>query len=162
MIINWSKVRHFVHRRTYFCTAAVVEDGEVRLFPIGSLRIAPDGTAIYFEIFARPAAEGARINFLAVNLNPLTFLRALLKGSFQDPPALRLRGTLGPRRESTPQEQAAFHRRVGWLLKTRGGQALWSRPNRVREVRFEEVRAVRLGPMTRGLDSWLSMEGPLP
>lgn len=155
MSIDWRKIRWFVHRRTMFCTAATIENGEIRLFPIGSLRLFQQGEASYFEIFARPVPEGQRITFLAVDANPLFWLVSLLKGRFDHPPALRLIGTLGPRRDSTEDEQQGFWRRVGWLLKTRGGKMLWSRPGHVREVQFHDVHPVRLAGMTRHLKGWV-------
>lgn len=154
MTIDWQKVRWFVHRRCLYCTAAVLEDGEIRLFPIGSLRVGPRGDARYFEIFARPVPEGAPITFLAVDVNPLFWLASLLRGRFTHPPALRLRGTLGPRRQSTEDERQGWLRRVGWLIKTRGGQRLWSRPDRVRELSLHRVEPVRVSSMTRHLKDW--------
>lgn len=155
MTIDWSKVRHFIHRRTFFCTAAVNEAEGIRLFPIGSLRLDHAGNGSYLEVFARPVSPGATISFLAVEINPLAWFKAMLSGRFERPPALRLRGEVGARRASTPEEKEHFQRRVGWLLKTRGGKALWSRPDHVREVRFEAARPVRLGSMTGHLRDWL-------
>jgi hypothetical protein len=156
MSIDWNKIRWFVHRKTFVCTAAVMEEDGIRLFPIGSLRFAAEGQARYFEIFARPVPEGAEISFLAVDINPLFWLVSLLKGRFDHPPALRFRGTVGQRRPATEEEQQRWYRGVGILLRTKGGKMLWSRPGRVREVKFHAAQAVRLAGMTRHLDSWLT------
>ena len=162
MSVDWQKIRWFIHRRTLFCTAAVLQEGEVRLFPIGSLRLGPEGQATYFEIFARPVAEGTRINFLAVDINPLFWLRSLLRGRFEHPPALRLRGTAGARRAVTEEEREKWLRRMGWLLRTRGGKLMWSRPERVREVKFESVLPVRVAGMTTHLKDWQELPYSLP
>lgn len=154
MNADWNRIRAFVHRRTFFCTAAVVQQEQIRLFPIGSLRIRPDGTATYFEVFARPVPEGASISFLAVEWNPLSWLRAFLKGRVSHPPAIRIVGRAGVRREATQEERDAFYRRVGWLGKTRGGKRLWSRVGRIREVDLRQVWPVRLGEMTRDIEGW--------
>lgn len=157
-MIDWRKIRWFVHRRTLFCTAAIVEEGgEIRLFPVGSLRIGADGESRYFELFIRPVAEGSSVSFLAVDINPLFWLRSLLTGRFEHPPALRLRGTLGARRPSSETERQQWFRRVGWLLRTRGGKLLWSRPERVREVRIQQADPVLLAGMTRHLKGWLAL-----
>jgi hypothetical protein len=157
-MIDWNKVREFVHRRTYFCTVAVLEEGNLRLFPIGSLRIKPDGRCTYFEIFARQVASGSEISFLAVDVGIFFWLSSLLRGRFTRPPALRFRGTVGQRREATDEERQGFLRRVGWLIKTKGGQKLWSIPGRVfiREVQLHEAQPLRVGSMTQNLGNWAS------
>lgn len=152
--MNWSKVKAFV-RGKLFCTAAIAEEEGVRLFPIGSLRVANDGSGSYFEIFAKPAREGDSITFLAVDSNPLFWLVSLLQGRFSHPPALRLRGRLGVRRDPTLWEVERWHKVVGLLLKTRGGAALWSKPGKVREVQFTSAEPVRLGKMTQHLRNWV-------
>ena len=100
-MIDWSKIRTFVHTRTLFCSATVVEEHGMRMFPIGSLRVKPDGSATYFELFARPVSEGAQIGFLAVDAGIWFWLSSLIKGKFSRPPALRLYGTIGTRRTCT-------------------------------------------------------------
>lgn len=154
-MIDWQRVRNFVHKRTLFCTAVVEQSDGVRVFPIGSLRVKPDGSATYFEVFARPAEAGARVTFLAVDISPLFWLRSLIKGQFLHPPGLRLHGQVGERRDPTEGEVQGWHRRVGWLLRTPGGKALWSRPGPIRELQFDKVKPVRTGSMTRELGDWL-------
>jgi hypothetical protein len=151
----WSKVREFIERRAYFVICAVLEEGRIRLFPIGSLRLQAGGEARYFEIFARPLVENAEISVFALDLNPLFWIRAILQGVFPHPPALRLTGRVGQRRASSESERQAWFRRMGWLLKTRGGAYLWSNPRYVREIKFLEVEPVHLGKMTNHLENWL-------
>ena len=138
----------------------MIENEEIRLFPIGSLRVGEGGGGNYFEIFAKPVTEGTTISFLAVDINPLFWLRSLVKGRFSHPPALRLRGVVGQRRESTPDEQAAWHRKVHYLLKTKGGKALWSRVGKVRELQLTSVRPVQVGTMTKHLKCWGLLREP--
>ena len=154
MTVDWPKVREFVHRRTLFVAAAILTDEGLRLFPIGSLRIQKDGSAHYFEMFAAPVPEGAAITFLAVNSNPIFWLRSLLMGKFPYPPALRLHGTLGVRRESTEAEKQGWFRRVGWLLKTPGGKLLWSQPRNLRSLTLLRAEPVRVGQMSKHLRQW--------
>ena len=152
---DWLRVKEFVSRRAFFCAVATWDEGSgIRLFPIGSLRVNAQGEGTYFEIFARPAHEGAEIAFLAVDSNPLFWLISLLRGRFSHPPALRLRGRLGVQRPATESERQGWFRRVGLFLKTRGGRILWSNPKRVREVHFSHVEPVRAGSMTHGLEHW--------
>lgn len=152
MNIDWNKVRNFVHRRTLFCTAVVSQSDGPRVFPIGSLRVKPDGRATYFEIFAKPVEPEARVTFLAVDINPFFWLGALLRGRFAHPPGLRLEGVLGRRRQATDREKQGWSRRVGWLLKTPGGKAMWSRPEKIRELEFNRVESLRIGRMTKNLE----------
>lgn len=154
MRIDWLKVRNFVHRRTLFCGGAVIEEGRLRVFPIGSLRLGRDGSATYFELFARPVSEGSEIAFLAVDMGLWFWLTSLLSGRFSRPPALRLYGKLGKRRPCRECEKQGWHRRVGLLLRTKGGRSLWSKPGPIRELRFERVEPVNLGPTTRHLGAW--------
>ena len=78
-MFDWVKIRNFVHKRTLFCSAAVMEEGGIRMFPIGSLRVGRDGSATYFELFARPVAEGTPITFMAVDVGLWFWLTSLLK-----------------------------------------------------------------------------------
>jgi hypothetical protein len=153
--MNWLKIRDFVHKRTLFCGAAVVDEGRLRVFPIGSLRIGRDGSATYFELFARPVPEGAEIAFLAVDASLWFWLKSLIRGQFDRPPALRLYGTTGRRRPCSEKEKQGWYRRVGLLLRTRGGKALWSKPGPIREVQFDQVEAVNLGSTTSRLRDWV-------
>ncbi len=154
MKVNWAKVREFVHQRTLFATAAVSTSDGVRLFPIGSLRIKEDGTATYFEIFARPVPEGSSITFLAVTINPVFWIRSLLSGRFAYPPALRLEGSVGPQRMATEEERQGWFRKMKWLLKTPGGKLLWSNPKTLRTLMFSRAEPVRVGQMSRHLADW--------
>lgn len=153
-MINWIAVRRFVHRQSFFCAMGVIENGAVRLFPIGSLKFAEDGTATYFELYARPTEEGTPLSCLAVNLSPWFWIRSLLKGKFEQPPGLRLQGEMGPRQQATEAERARFHRAVGWLRWTKGGRTLWPDAKYSRVVRFHSVQPLLTGKMTRGLEHW--------
>ena len=93
-MFDWVKIRNFVHKRTLFCSAAVMEEGGIRMFPIGSLRVGRDGSATYFELFARPVAEGTPITFMAVDVGLWFWLTSLLKGRFDRPPAVRTEASM--------------------------------------------------------------------
>ena len=153
-MFDWIKIRNFVHKRTLFCSAAVMEEGGIRMFPIGTLRVGRDGTATYFELFARPVAEGTPITFMAVDAGLWFWLTSLLKGRFDRPPAVRLMGRVGPKRACSDEEAEGWHRRGGILLQTRGGKALWSRPGPIREVVFERAEPVKIGKVTHHLQDW--------
>lgn len=152
--MNWNLFRYFFNRRTLFAAMAVEVAGQIRLFPIGSLKIQPDGSASYFEMFARPIPDGASITVLGVDSSPLFWLWSLIRGHFSHPPAVRLTGTIGPRRPASAEEIAHFKKRVGWLLWTPGGKKLWSRPRDCRELRFETGHSLRLGAMTISMADW--------
>lgn len=153
-MINWSAVRRFIHRNSYFCAMGVLEKGSIRLFPIGSLRFSDEGSATYFELYARPTEAGTPLSCLAVNMSPWFWLSSLVKGKFDLPPAIRLEGEMGERRQATDAEKKRFHRAVGWLRWTKGGRTLWPDAKFSREVQFHTARPLMTGKMTRGLEHW--------
>ena len=76
---------------------------------------------------------------------------ALFLGRFPSPPAVRLRGTVGERRQATQEEIARWRKRVGWTRWLKGYQLLWGNLRFVRDVHVESIEPVRLGSMTQGL-----------
>jgi len=74
-----------------------------------------------------------------------------LRGRFRQPPAIRLPGSVGMRREATAEEVVRWRRRVRLPGFTRGYDLLWSRMRMVRELHFTEAVAVAPGAMTAGL-----------
>jgi hypothetical protein len=162
---QWELVRRTVElsvRSGLNCTIGSHNaDGSLHLTPIGSVVLTDVGKGFYFDIFnsqlARNLAADPRVTILAVDSGRLMWLRSLLKGSFVRPPGVRLTGQVGSPRPSTEAEIRRFHRVVGPLLHTRGGQMLWSRLPRVRDIRIESVIPLRIGPMTEE-----SLTGAIP
>lgn len=156
---QWPRIRRVFSKAfnssLHYAIATVAPDGTPHVTPIGSILLLEPGRAIYFEEFTTrmPAyfRENSRVCVLAVNSGRWFWLGALLRGRFRQPPAIRLLGSVGVRRQATAAEFARWRRRVRLLGFTRGYTLLWSRMCMVRELHFTEVDAVNLGAMTAGL-----------
>jgi flavin reductase (DIM6/NTAB) family NADH-FMN oxidoreductase RutF len=156
----WPTVRALAKRTflssLHFAFVTVNADGTPHLTPIGSLMLAADRPeGVFFEVFStqmvRNLEERPRVCVLAVNSSAAVWLLALLRGRFTTPPAARLLGTVGPRREATPAELARWRRRTQGLWRLKGGQRLWGQIRYARTIHFDAVEPVHLGKMTRGI-----------
>lgn len=140
----------------HFAFATVNADGTPHVTPIGSLMLCPgEPKGIYFEIFTthmpRNLAAQQRICVLAVHNSRWFWLTSLLRGRFSTPPAVRLLGTVGPRREASTVELARWQRRIAHLGWLKGSRILWGQLRFVREIAFDTYEPVWLGAMTHGL-----------
>ncbi|MDR2281184.1 MAG: pyridoxamine 5'-phosphate oxidase family protein [Gordonia sp. (in: high G+C Gram-positive bacteria)] len=153
---QWTQARQITRRAvrsSLHCSIASVNaDGTAHVTPIGSLLLGSLGHGIYFDVFnARLSANvdgRPEVTILAVDSGPMVWGRALLSGRFARPPGIRLIGTVGPRRPSSPEEIARFHRAVGPLLRTRGGAAAWASLTRVRDLHVNRIEKIRMGQLT--------------
>ena len=108
----WPQVRRVCSQAfgssLHYSMASVTEDGAPHITPIGSLLLREPGHAIYFEEFTRHMPQNFqrdnRVCVLAVNSGLWFWVKALLRGRFSSPPALRLHGTVGDPRKGTPEE----------------------------------------------------------
>ncbi|MBS4104416.1 pyridoxamine 5'-phosphate oxidase family protein [Tsukamurella paurometabola] len=147
-------VRRAIRTSLHCAIASCNPDGSPHVTPIGSILLDRDArSGIYFDVFnarlARNLARDPRITVLAVDSGSLRWLRALLRGRFEQSPGVQLVGTAGPARPARPEEIARFRRLVGPLGRTPGGRAFWSDLSRVRDLRFDDARPIHLGSMTR-------------
>lgn len=155
---EWALVRRTVAlsiRSGLHCAiASRGPDGSPHLTPIGSVVLTDVGKGFYFDIFNRELAcnlaADPTVTILAVDSGRLMWLRSLLKGTFVRPPGVRMLAEVGQPRPSTPDEIRQFHRVVGPMLRTRGGQLLWSRLPRVRDLRITTIIPLSTGTMTSG------------
>jgi hypothetical protein len=153
---QWALVRRIVPRTirsSLHCSIASLNpDGSPHVTPIGSFLPTAKGHGVYFDAFnvqlATNVGRDPRVTILAVDSGVLMWARSLLTGRFVSPPGIRLVGTVGPQRRSTPQEIQRFHRIVGPLLRTRGGALMWKSLPLVRDVTIEQVVPIRMGAMT--------------
>ncbi|WP_019202462.1 pyridoxamine 5'-phosphate oxidase family protein [Tsukamurella sp. 1534] len=154
---DWELARSVVRRAvrsSFHCAVGSRNpDGSPHVTPIGSLLLEKDSrTGIYFDVFnarlARNVAADPRVTILAVDTGTPLFLRALLRGRFDRPPGVQLTGTVGAPRPAEPEDVRRFRAVVGPLYRLPGGRAMWSDLSRVRDVRFDSVRRIRLGAMT--------------
>jgi hypothetical protein len=136
----------------HYSIATVTPNGTPHVTPIGSVVLLEPGRGIYFEEFPgrMPShfADNANICVMGVNSGRWFWLRSLLRGDFETPPAVRLYGVAGVRRKATEQEFARFTRRIRSVRFTRGHRMLWSKMSMVRELTFTDCDIVNLGPMT--------------
>jgi hypothetical protein len=139
----------------HYAVATVNADGTPHVAPVGSLILRDNGRGFFFEEYLGATARNLQrdkcICVLAVHASRWLLLKSLLLGRFVSPPAIRLAGRVGDKREATPEELALFHRRVGRYHFLKGYDLLWSRLRYVRDVTFDTALPVRVGAMTSGL-----------
>lgn len=153
-------VLHFTacFRSNYHVSIATVDaDNCPVVTPVGSLFLNDDQTGYYFEKYLtsipRHAAASRNICVLGVNSSAWFWLKSLYRGEFQGYPAIRLFGTLGNKRQATPEEVARLRHRVRRGKGLKGHAYLWSRMGEVREVTFTRAESVNLGAMTAKLNA---------
>lgn len=153
---QWTMVRRIVPRAirsSLHCSIASLNpDGWPHVTPIGSFLPTEKGMGVYFDAFNAQLAANVdrdpRVTILAAHSGPIMWGRSFLKGRFVSPPGIRLVGTVGVQRRSTTQEVERFHRLVGRLLRTKGGQRMWGSLSLVRDVTIERVVPIWMGAMT--------------
>lgn len=79
------------------------------------------------------------------------WLKSLLRGKFQEPPALRLYGIVGIRRPASIQEIRRWQYRIGPLRILKGYKLLWKNLTHGREIQFHKFETVKMGQMTQDL-----------
>ncbi len=159
-VAHWSGIRRVFaaafSSSFHFAIATVGSDGEPWVTPIGSVLLTEPGRGFYFEEFPtrlpRNLRRDPRVVILGVNSSRLFWLRALFRGRFPAPPAIRLRGrVVGAPRDATDRELALWQRRVRVLRALRGYDLLWGRLRRVRDLEIDAAEPVVIGSMTDGL-----------
>jgi uncharacterized protein len=139
----------------HFAVATVSEDGSPHVAPIGALFLRDNKTGFYFDQFAVTTSKNAnrnpRVCILAVNSTRVFWQQSLFAGKFPSPPAIRLLGTLGAKRDGTDQEIAVWQERVMATRGTKGHEVLWKEMRTVRDIFFDSFEPVSCGAMTQGL-----------
>ena len=152
---QWPQIRDVVRQANVLVLASVSPEGFPHMTPIGSLHLGEDCAGHYLERFpvelVKNIAHSDRVEVLALNSKPSTWLRAMLKGRFDSLPGLRLRGRAGARREATPEERERWAHRVRRLRWMKGHDLLWSEMRLARDLHFDAYTPIRLGAMTHGL-----------
>jgi len=156
---QWALIRRLfddaVASSLHYSIATVNPDGTPHVTPIGSLILTKENKGFYFEVFSnqlpRNLQTNQRICVLAVNSNPLFWLTSLFLGKFSAPPAIRLIGYAGERREATDHERRLMHKRIGRFKSLKGYKVLWGKLEHVRELHFEAAEPILLGKMTQAL-----------
>lgn len=154
---QWKKIRKLFERAfrssLHYAIATVNENGTPHVTPIGSLMLLDGNKGAYFEYFTRKMPLNFKKNqnvcVLAVNSGKWFWLKSLFRGKFKEPPAIRLRGTVGIKRKVSDQEKALWHKRIGPFRFSKGYYLLWKDMDEVREIDFHSIEFVHLGEMTQ-------------
>jgi hypothetical protein len=139
----------------HYAVATVNEDGSPHVTPMGALFLLGNKTGFCFDEFpvnmSRNLERNPRVCILAVNSNPTFWQKSLLAGKFETPPAVRLMGSVGKKREATEEEIAMWQNHVKLARGTKGHELIWKNMRRVREIYFDSFEPVLLGEMTQDL-----------
>lgn len=135
----------------HFDVASVGEDGAPHVTPIGSIMLDQVGRGLFFDRYAGGLAHrllrDQRICVLALNSSRWELLKTLWLGAARKPFGVKLHGTVGERRDATPEELERFRRRVHGLRFLRGHGLLWEKLRTVRELRFHAFEPIRIAPL---------------
>jgi uncharacterized protein len=139
----------------HYAIATVNADGSPHVTPIGALFLREDKTGFYFDEFpinmSRNLGRDPRVCVLAVNSNPTFWQKSLLAGRFETPPAVRLMGSAGKKREGTEEEIAMWQNHVKLARGTKGHDLMWKNIRMVRDIHFDSFEPVSCGEMTQDL-----------
>lgn len=157
--VKWNHIRRLFNdafnSSFHYAIATINEDGTPHITPIGSLILDNNKKGFYFEEYvsnmSRNFQHNKRVCVMAVNSSTWFGIKSFFLGRFVSPPAVRLIGTVGEKREATPQELELFRKRVRKYLMFRGYDLLWSRLKYVRDIYFDSFEPVHAGVMTRDL-----------
>jgi predicted pyridoxine 5'-phosphate oxidase superfamily flavin-nucleotide-binding protein len=139
----------------HFAIATVSKNGSPRVTPIGALFLREDKTGFYVDEFTVNMSinveQNPRICILAVNSDPTFWRKSLFVGRFATPPAVRLMGSVGKKREATDEEVAMWQNHVKSAQGTKGYDLLWKNMRTVRDIYFDSFEPVSCGEMTQDL-----------
>jgi hypothetical protein len=139
----------------HFAVATVSEEGAPHVAPIGALFLREDKTGFYFDEFpvnmSKNMERNPRVCILAVNSDFAFWQKSLFAGRFVTPPAVRLMGSVGQKREGTEEEIAMWQNHVKAAQRTKGYELMWKNMRMVRDIHFDSFEPVSCGEMTQGL-----------
>lgn len=139
----------------HYALATVTEEGFPHVTPIGALFIREDETGFYFDEFpvtlSRNLDRNPRVCILAVNSKPTFWQKSIFVGKFTTPPAVRLKGSVGKRRDASEEEIAMWQNHVKMAQGTKGYTIMWKNMRMVRDIYFDSFEPVSCGEMTEDL-----------
>src|SRR4030042_2390290 len=141
----------------HYAIATVNKDGSPHVTPIASLFLREDKTGFYFDEFpvhmSRNLDRNPRVCILAVNNNLKFLQKSFLAGKYETPPAVRLMGSVGKKREGTEEEIAMWQNQnyVKLARGTKGYDLMWEHMRMVRDIYFDSFEPVLMGQMTQDL-----------
>ena len=157
---KWKMIKHLFKKAGYssmHCAIATVSrEGEPHVTPIGSLFLTQTCKGFYFEEYVvhmkRNIEHNQRVCVMALNSSKYFWLKALIRGRFNEPCSIRLMGIAGVKRDATSQELKLFEKVTAPVKWTRGYKLLWGNLKTVRDIRFDSCELVQTGKMTAHLD----------
>lgn len=140
--------------KAIFCSVATVDsEGKPHVSPIGSVVLKNENQGWFFQKFTKNIPKNLIHNeyatIMAVNDGKWFWLKSVLKGQFNNPPALRLLVKLGQLRPASELEAQKFKRKVGLFKRTKGYAQMWQDMAEVREFEILEYKPVFIGKMTK-------------
>ena len=157
---KWEKIRRFLGDASHataspnipYCVFATVnEDGSPRVAPYSSLILKEGGQGFYFDEFSHHLSQNLerdeRVCVLLLKNKKWFWIKALLFGRFDHAPGIRLIGTVGRRRDASPQELDAFRKPLKSLKLFKGYQPLWGIMKHGREIQFHSFETIKCGTM---------------
>ncbi len=151
--LTWSEVKKHYRKcqrqNLQHAIATVDELGLPQVTPIGTVFLNNDQTGFYFEMYTKALPDCAKttkkIAILGVNTSKWYWLKALYKGVFYGPPAIKLYGQLGQRRKATKVEINRLDRRLSIGNKMKGYDLLWKNMVFIREFSIDSFKMVEFG-----------------
>ena len=153
---EWPRiVRHFeesIFTSRFYTFATVNPDGSAHATPIASLVLNDDCSGYFSDVFQGKMQQNIksdqRVCVLAVRMGLWFWLKALIRGRYEDWPGIRLYGSMGEQRKARPGEIDRWRRRVNKFKGLKGYTLLWKHVDRVRDIRFTHCEPIRMGAMT--------------
>ncbi len=139
----------------HYALATINEDGSPHITPIGALFLRENKTGFYFDVFSVNMSRNLKHDqqecILAVDSGLSFWAKSFIIGRCETPPSVRLKGTVGPRREATKKEVAIWEKHVEFAHGMKGYDLLWKDMRFVRDLYFDSFEPVYMGEMTYDL-----------
>lgn len=151
-MIAFKHIKNLV-KNSLYCSIATSQNNVPHCSPIGSVYLENINQGYYFEMFSTAVAKKEETQplgcLLVVNTSLLFWLKSLISGRFNTPPAVRLLVRFSDKRIATEIEQARFKKRVNIFKRLKGHKIMWSKPSHVREFEIQKILPITLGKMTK-------------
>jgi hypothetical protein len=156
---NWKLIKKTFEKSHassfHYAVATSNKDGSPHITPIGALFLRDNLTGFFFDQFpvnmSKNLARDPRVCIMAVQSDTDYWGNALMEGRFHTPPAVRIIGRVGERREATREEIDMWQKKVEFAKGMKGYDILWKEMHHVRDIECDNFEPVFMGEMTRGL-----------
>jgi len=136
-----------------FCSVATVNDkGIPHVSPIGSIVLLNKTKGMFFEKFTKNVPKNTKNNsyatIMCVNDGKWFWLKSLIAGKFNKPPAIRLLVKMGKLRDCNEKEGSIFKNKVKLFKMTKGYKIMWKDMSQIREFEIIDYKPIFLSHMT--------------